>query len=79
MTDVRVSVRISGQDVHAGTLYHHRRRGTESTTFMYDGEYLDRPQAYALDPQLPLFSGSLHTRVVPTGLSLLMSTRAFPP
>jgi hypothetical protein len=70
MTDVRVSVRISGQDVHAGTLYHHRRRGTESTTFM---------QAYALDPQLPLFSGSLHTRVVPTGLSLLMSTRAFPP
>jgi len=63
MTEVRVWVRLSGEDIAAGTLYNHRRRGVESTTFVYNGEYLDRPAAYALDPELPLVSGSLHTRV----------------
>jgi serine/threonine-protein kinase HipA len=50
-------------ELHVGTLYVHRRRGTESATFSYAGEYLAHPQAYAVDPELPLRSGAHQTRV----------------
>jgi serine/threonine-protein kinase HipA len=43
-----------GADVRVGTLYPHRRRGTESATFSYDAAYLAQPDAYAIDPQLSL-------------------------
>jgi serine/threonine-protein kinase HipA len=62
MTETRVHVRLAGDDVFAGTLYNHRRRGVESSTFIYDGEYLVRSDAYPFDPELPLTGGSLHTR-----------------
>lgn len=61
MSEVQVWVRHQGQDVHAGTLYTHRRRGAESATFTYAGQYLARRDAYALEPGLPLHSGSHHT------------------
>jgi len=67
VTEVQVWVSHEGQDVHAGTLYTHRRRGTESATFTYAGQYLARRGAYALEPGLPLHSGSHHT---PTGQKL---------
>lgn len=42
MTEVRLFVRLAGADVPAGTLYNHRRRGVESTTFIYDASDPDR-------------------------------------
>lgn len=62
MTQVGVHVRIDGGDVLAGTLYTHRRRGVQSATFAYATEYLANPDAYALDPELPLHGGALQTR-----------------
>lgn len=63
MTEVQVYVAVGGGDVLAGTLYSHRRRGLESATFTYTSTYLGTPGAYALDPELPLTSGALQTRV----------------
>jgi serine/threonine-protein kinase HipA len=62
-TVIDVDVRIDGTDVHAGTLYTHRRRGTESATFSYMTSYLARGDAYALDPAMPLGSGAYQTPV----------------
>ena len=61
MTDVEVYVNQEDEDFFAGTLYNQRRRGAESTTFVYSGGYLANPDAYALDPELPVVSGALHT------------------
>ncbi|MBI3687145.1 MAG: type II toxin-antitoxin system HipA family toxin [Actinobacteria bacterium] len=63
MTGVTVYVALDGHDVLAGTLYSHRRRGTESATYAYAPTYLATPGAYALDPELPLTSGTHQTRV----------------
>jgi serine/threonine-protein kinase HipA len=63
VTRVDVHVRLGSEDVLAGTLYSHRRRGAESATFSYVPEYLGRRDAYALDPELPLASGPRQTRV----------------
>lgn len=57
----------SGGDVLAGHLYARRRRGVETASFSYDERYLARPDAYALDPSLPLLTGAQHTS---TGRSL---------
>lgn len=58
-TDVYVSV--GGADVSTGTLHMRSRRGTETASFVYATAYLARPDAYALDPDLPLTTGSQHT------------------
>lgn len=58
-TDVYVS--ITGIDVLAGRMYAHRRRNTESATFTYAESYLGHPDAYPLDPSLPLASGAHQT------------------
>ncbi len=63
MTDVQMYVAHDGDDVLAGTLYSHRRRGAESATVAYTSEYLGTPGAYSLDPELPLQSGARQTRV----------------
>jgi len=62
-TSVDVVVQIAGEDVLAGRLWSHRRRGSESATFAYLPEYLTRPGAYELDPALPLVSGQQQTPV----------------
>jgi serine/threonine-protein kinase HipA len=61
VTDVQVYVVIDDQDVLAGTLYAHRRRGSESASFAYDSTYLAHPGAYALDPLLPMTGGTHQT------------------
>jgi serine/threonine-protein kinase HipA len=61
--DVQVHVALGGEDALAGTLYSHRRHGTESATFTYDGGYFSVPGAYALDPELPLTAGAQQTPV----------------
>ncbi|MQA11303.1 MAG: type II toxin-antitoxin system HipA family toxin [Pseudonocardiaceae bacterium] len=65
--EIGVYVTIDGSDVFAGRLYAHRRRGTDSASFGYDPRYLARPDAYALDPELRLVTGSQHT---PAGRAL---------
>jgi len=67
----QVVVAIDGEDVLAGLLFSHRRGGRESASFSYEPTYLARPDAYALDPSLPLVQGGLQTSV---GLSMF---RAF--
>jgi len=61
MTEVLVYVSVGGTDVLAGKLFSHRRRNVESATFSYAPEYLRNPDAYALDPGLPLATGSYQT------------------
>lgn len=66
-----VIVSIGGVDHVAGTLYSHRRRGKESASFVYAESYLAQPEAYPLDPTLPL---ALYTQQTPAGLPMF---RAF--
>lgn len=69
---VDVVVQIGAEDALAGRLYSHRRQATETASFVYDGDYIRRPDAYALDPQaLPLVQGPLQS---PLGLPIF---RAF--
>ena len=65
--DISVYVTAGEQNLLAGQLYAHRRRGVESTSFVYDGRYLASPHAYALDPALPLVAGTLQA---PAGRAL---------
>ena len=58
---VDVVVEIAGEDVLAGHLWSHRRRGRESATFAYADAYLGRSGSYELDPALPLVGGQQQT------------------
>lgn len=60
---IEVVIELAGEDVLAGRLYSHRRRGSESASFVYETAYLGRSDAYALDPALPLTQGTLQTTV----------------
>jgi serine/threonine-protein kinase HipA len=59
--DIAVHVAIGERNLLAGRLYPHRRRGIESASFVYDDRYLADPDAYALDPALPLVAGTQQT------------------
>jgi serine/threonine-protein kinase HipA len=61
--NVEVYVAVGEKNLLAGRMYPHRRRGSESTSFVYNDRYLADPDAYALDPGLPLVTGTLHTPV----------------
>jgi serine/threonine-protein kinase HipA len=63
VTEVDVSVADSSREIVAGTLYAHRRRGTESANFTYRADYVASPDAYAVDPGLPLRLGVQQTPV----------------
>jgi len=58
---VDVYVSMKGRELLAGRLWHHRRGRSESATFSYDADYLADPDAYDLDPALPLVGGQLQT------------------
>jgi len=60
---VEVYVALGGRNLLAGRMYSHRRRGSESASFIYDDRYLADPDAYSLDPALPLVTGTLQTPV----------------
>jgi serine/threonine-protein kinase HipA len=62
-SSVEVVVQIDGEDILAGRLWSHRRRGAESATFAYDADYLAHPDAYALDPALKLDGAPQQTAV----------------
>src|SRR5580693_3631343 len=61
--DVEVCVAVGERNVLAGRMYPHHRRGVESASFVYNDRYLADPDAYALDPALPLVTGTLQTPV----------------
>ena len=61
--DIAAYVAIGARNLLTGHLYPHRRRGVESASFVYDDRYLADPAAYALDPALPLVTGTLQTPV----------------
>ena len=61
--EITVYVAVSERNLLAGRLYPHRRHGVESASFAYDDRYLADPEAYALDPALPLVTGALQTPV----------------
>jgi serine/threonine-protein kinase HipA len=61
--EITVYVAVSERNLLAGRLYPHHRRGVESASFAYDDRYLADPEAYALDPALPLVTGALQTPV----------------
>src|SRR5580698_11463005 len=62
-SEIAVYVAVGERNLLAGRLYPHRRRGLESASFSYDDRYLADPDSYALDPSLPLVTGSLQTPV----------------
>ncbi|NGM17844.1 type II toxin-antitoxin system HipA family toxin [Eggerthellaceae bacterium zg-893] len=56
----------SGEDVRVGTARFALRHGKVSTTFLYDATYLSAfPGVFALDPELPLMTGTLHCSGLP--------------
>lgn len=57
---IEVFVQINGLDVRAGLLFFHSRKGQRST-FQYDSDYVASPDAYSLDPALPLSAGSFQS------------------
>jgi len=63
VSDIEVYVAVGKQNLLAGRVYPHRRRGIESASFVYNDRYLADPDAYALDPGLPLVTGTLQTPV----------------
>jgi serine/threonine-protein kinase HipA len=60
---IQVDVQIAGRDVPAGQLWTHRRGQSESATFSYREDYLQRAGAYELDPGLSLQAGQHQTAV----------------
>ena len=58
---IEVDVQIGGQDLPAGRLWRHHHGQRESATFSYREDYLQRANAYELDPRLPLQSGQHQT------------------
>ena len=50
----------NGLDVSVGTCHFNLRRGVISTTFQYSSAYLSLPNAYAIDPGLPLRDALYH-------------------
>ncbi|MGO8887669.1 MAG: type II toxin-antitoxin system HipA family toxin [Streptosporangiaceae bacterium] len=65
--DIAVFAAAGPENLLAGRMYSHRHRGVESASFVYDHGFLASPQAYALDPALPLVTGTLQT---PAGYAL---------
>jgi serine/threonine-protein kinase HipA len=58
--DVEVYAAVGTRNLLAGRMHnHHQNGGAESASFAYDDRYLADPEAYALDPALPLVTGTL--------------------
>ncbi len=58
----------TGHDIFVGTLFSMLRRGSLSTTFVYDPSFLSDASSYAIDPQLPLSISPIHFSGLPGAL-----------
>ena len=65
MTDVIVHVDINGAPVRAGMAYFTVGRGSVSTTFVYDSDFLSNPAGVDLEPELPRRSGQQYIGHLP--------------
>lgn len=65
MNRLQVHVEVQGRSIRAGTAYFNRGARGASTSFSYEQSYLSDPDAYALDPTMPLVSGSHVTSGLP--------------
>lgn len=63
--DIRVAVDVGGRTIEAGIAHVDRRRRTVTTSFAYNTDYLAAPDAYAVDPALPLEAGRGHVNGLP--------------
>jgi serine/threonine-protein kinase HipA len=63
--DIAVFVAAGRPDLLAGRLYSQGGAATESASFAYDSRFLASPGAYALDPALPLVTGTLQAPAGP--------------
>jgi serine/threonine-protein kinase HipA len=61
MKQVEVLLDLQGETVMIGTLRSHGFGRRERASFEYASSYLAHPQAYAIDPALPLLSGTFET------------------
>lgn len=59
--EILVSVERHGSTVPVGHLYPHVSGRSESATFVYGNAWLDDPDAFAIDPGLPLVPGAQQT------------------
>jgi serine/threonine-protein kinase HipA len=60
---IEVDVQIASRAVPAGRLWTHHHGQSESATFSYREDYLQRGDAYELDPGLPLQAGQHQTPI----------------
>lgn len=60
--EVIVHISLGEEDIRAGKLWFHHRKGRESASFEYDGSWLGHPEKFALEPALALTAGAFHTR-----------------
>ena len=65
-----VYVDVGGAPVLVGRLWTRMRQRAESSTFLYDADWLARPDRFALEPALPLGAAPYHT---PPGKALFGS------
>ena len=57
---LEVHIQLGQETRHVGTLYSHLRTGSESSTFIYDENWLRNPQAFAIQPDMPLSRNGYH-------------------
>ena len=62
---VEVYTPVKEGDVRAGIARFNLRRGSISTTFTYDDEFLANSCSYAIDPHMPLSDKTHHIRGLP--------------
>jgi len=59
--EIIVSIMLGSETLPVGTLWMHNRKGRQSASFEYSGEWLANPNRFALEPALPLAEGAFHT------------------
>ena len=59
--EIYVSIELGGKTVPVGKLWGHCRNGRESASFEYEGQWLNNPASFSIDPALPLTRGTFHT------------------
>ncbi|MEL7305660.1 MAG: HipA N-terminal domain-containing protein [Myxococcota bacterium] len=59
---IEVHVEWGGETLRVGTLYYHATSRRERMSFEYARNWLTRPTAFSLDPELPLQVGAFHTQ-----------------
>lgn len=68
-TDIEVHVDVEGATLHAGIAHFTRNRGRVTTAFTYAPSYLATSGAPAIDPELPLVSGTQYVARLPGAFS----------